>query len=101
MINENPQSTNVLQMWNEKQKKQPAAAATSLPLQQDSTPIKPQGDNNALAASKINKSQGRYIPSVDFEFPPEDDTEINQRADAILKSSDKAIKRTMDVLQRN
>jgi hypothetical protein len=101
MINENPQSTNVLQMWNEKQKHQSAAAATSLPLQQDSTPIKPQGDNNALAASKINNSQGRYIPTVDFEFPPEDDTEINQRADAILKSSDKAIKRTMDVLQRN
>ncbi len=101
MINENPQSTNVLQMWNEEQKHQSAAAATSLPLQQDSTPIKPQGDNNALAASKINNSQGRYIPTVDFEFPPEDDTEINQRADAILKSSDKAIKRTMDVLQRN
>lgn len=101
MINDNPQSTNLLQMWNEKQKHQPAAAATSLPLQQDSTPIKPQGDNNALAASKINNSQGRYIPSVDFEFPAEDDTEINQRADAILKSSDKAIKRTMDVLQRN
>lgn len=92
------QTTNLLKLWDEKQ--QMKSQASSPLNQEDSAPLKPQGNEKPAGASKL-KTQERYIPSSDFEFSYEDDAKTEQYINFLLNSTDEPMKKALEALKNN
>lgn len=117
----NPSETNLIKAWTkpvtqEKQQAEPvqsieinnsypsgiAAASIEQGIASDSQPLKPQQDSQMAALNIFNNDEkeadSRYIPSIEPIVIFDNSKEIQEKVNAILKSTDKVIEKTKQYL---
>ena len=115
----NPFETNLIKKWTQPVSKEEAGpiqnmeinnshssgiAATSIDqgIASDSQPLKPQKDSQVAALNIFNKDKkeddSRYIPSIEPIVIVDNSKEIQEKVNAILKSTDKVVEKTKQYL---
>ncbi len=95
----NPQETNLLKIFSQNQQPQ---GNSPVPAQQSDaalTPAEKESEIPALNLFKKDKTDDEpYIPSVEVHFAPEDTSEDDARAEAMIKRADKLIGRASKIM---
>ena len=115
----NPSETNLIRKWTQPLSQEEAdpiqnmeinnnhlsgIAATSIDqgIASDSQPLKPQKDSQVAALNIFNKDKkednSRYIPSIEPSVIVDNSKEIQDKVNAILKSTDKVVEKTKQYL---
>ncbi len=95
----NPQETNLLKIFSQNQQSQ---GNSPVPAQQSDaalTPAEKESELPALNLFKKDKTDDEpYIPSVEVQFAPEDTSEDEARAEAMIKRADKLLGRASKIM---